>query len=184
MPTSPDDAEMSDAATSRRTAPRLPSRPLKTLAPKPPQPQRPISSRRTNATSVLSVVGRGSPLTCPVCRRRGCQLSSHKLWAEDSNQPGGGTVSLHVRQNVIEHTPYANSYAYRFAQSFVDASIAAGRVDPFYQLPIPGNTHPQLHRLFHDCKYPPTFLSHSTPFGPIWSLTGLYQFSPCSSVVL
>src|SRR5437763_14614716 len=109
MATFLDGAEMSGAVTSRRTAPQLPLRPLKTLAPKPPAPQRPVSLR-TNATSVLSVVGRGSRLTCPVCRRRACQLSSHKFWAEDSNHRGGGTVPLHFRQNVIEHTPYANSY--------------------------------------------------------------------------
>jgi hypothetical protein len=166
MSPSLDSAETSDAATARRTAARQPLRLLKTLAPKPPQPQRPVSSRRTNATTVLSVVGRGSPLTCPVCRRRACRLSSHRSWAKDSNKPGDGTVPLHIRQNVINDTPYANSYAYRFAQSFVDVSIAAGRVDPFYQLPVPDSTHPQLHRLFHDCKYRPPFPTHSTPFGP------------------
>src|SRR5271154_3478123 len=178
MSTSLESAETSDAAASRRTAPRPPLRPLKTLAPKPPQAQRPVSSRRITATSVSSVVGRGNPLTCPVCRRRACRLSSHKSWAKDSNQPRDGTVPLHNRQDVIKDTPYANSYAYRFAESLVDVSIAAGRVDPFYQLPIPDSTHPQLHRLFHDCKYPPYF-----PNAFAWSLTGLYQFSPCSSIV-
>jgi hypothetical protein len=165
MSTFPDSAEAPGAAPSRRSAPRQPLKSLKTLAPKPPQAQRPVSSRRINTTSVSSVVGRGNPLTCPVCRRRACRLSSHKSWAKDSNQPGDGAIPLHVRQNVIKDTPYANSYAYHFAESFVDVGIAAGRVDPFYQLPIPDSTHPQLHRLFHDCKYPPTFLTHSTPSG-------------------
>src|SRR2546421_1732391 len=165
MSTSLESAESLEAAPSRRTAPRLPSRPLKTLAPKPPQAQRPVSLRRITATSALSVVGRGNPLTCPVCRRRACRLSSHKSWAKDSNQLGDATVPLHNRQDVVRDTPYANSYAYRFAESLVDVSIAAGRVDPFYQLPIPDNTHPQLHRLFHDCKHPPTFPTHSTPSG-------------------
>jgi len=165
MSASLESAETSDAAPSRRTAPRPPLRPLKTLAPKPPQAQRPVSSRRITAISVSSVVGRGSPPTCPVCRRRACQLSSHKSWAKDSNQPGDGTVLPHNRHDVIKDTPYANSYAYRFAESLVDASIAAGQVDPFYQLPIPDGTHPQLHRLFHDCKHPPTVPTHSTPSG-------------------
>jgi hypothetical protein len=174
MSPSPNSAEVQDAAPSRRTFARLSLRPLKNLAPKPPQEDRHTSDRSTTAAATTSFVGLRSCPICPVSKRNACRLSSHKYYVKECTrvtQPGDDTVQVQSGQNVVNDTAYANSYAYRFAHSFVDGNIAAGRVDPFYKLPIPDSTHPQLHRLFHDCKRPPTFPTRSALSGHIVSNT-------------
>lgn len=139
----------------RPTIPLLSLRPLKTLAPKPRQPERTRLQRSSTTTLASSIIGPRSPPIC-FCRRKACQLSSHKSYVKECkrvNPPGDGTVRPHIQQNAVKDNAYANSYAYYFTQSFVDVNIAAGRVDPFYKLPVPDSTHPQLHRLFHDCEH-------------------------------
>lgn len=156
MSTSSDSAATPDATPPRSTVPRLSLRPLKTLAPKPPQAERSGSQRSAITRATLSAVGLWSCPICPVSRRRACRLSSHKSFVTESkrvHEPANGAVQPPSRQNAANDTAYANSYAYHFAQSFVDGDMAAGRVDPFYRLPVPDSTHPQLHRLFHDCKH-------------------------------
>jgi hypothetical protein len=168
MSASSDTAATPDATVSRRTVPRLSLRPLKTLAPKPPQAEQPGSQRSATTRATSSAVGLWSCPICPAFRRRACRLSSHKFFAKESkrvHEPANGAVQLPSRQNAANDAAYANSYAYLFAQSFVDSDMAAGRVDPFYRLPVPDSTHPQLHRLFHDCK--PLVLSNTSNFpGP------------------
>ena len=168
MSTPSDSGEVPDALPSKRTVPRLSLRPLKTLAPKPPHPERPVPSRSATTTTTSSLQGPRSSPICPVCRRRACPLASHKAWTRDRKhviQSGEIFVQAKSGPTFVNDPTYANSYAYRFTQSFVDVNIAAGRVDPFYKLPIPDSTHPQLHRLFHDCKHPPDLPPCSPPLG-------------------
>src|SRR2546423_925041 len=160
MSPSPASAETPESAPSTGAVSRLSLRPLKTLAPKPRPVEQPRLSRGTNTTPTSSAVGLRSSTICHVCQRRACTLNSHKAYAKGikhNTQSSEGRVQRQSHQNVVNNASYANSYAYHFTQSFVDVDIAAGRVDPFYELPIPDSTHPQLHRLFHDCKQPPAF---------------------------
>jgi Fungal specific transcription factor domain len=161
MSMSSDSFESPDAAPSRRTVPRLSSRPLKTLAPKPTLEKRPVSQRGANLRATSSGARLRSCPICPISQRGVCRLSSHESYVKkeckSAPQPGDGPLQPQSRQNAVSDTAYANSYVYRFAQGFVDRNIAAGRVDPFCKLPVPDSTHPQMHRLFHDCKHPPTF---------------------------
>jgi hypothetical protein len=140
-------------------------RTLKPLAPKPPQAERSGFQRTAPPRAVSSVSGPSSCTVCPAFRRRACRLSSHKSFVNGCKrayQPADGTVQTQCRHGGFNHAAYAKSYAYHFAQNFVDSDIAAGRVDPFYKLPVPDSTHPQMHRLFHDCKSLSTVPPHSS----------------------
>lgn len=185
MSRSPESGETPNTSPFRRTLPRLSSRPFKTLAPKPFQTDRPISNGRATARAPSLVAGPWNCPICPVFQRPACRLRSHKAFAKAPKrapQAGNGTIPTQSHRPAENDAAYAHSYAYRFAQSFVDSDIAAGRVDPFYKLPIPDSTHPQIHRLFHDCKHAPPLqerrlLARSHPNTPVC------QFSPCSSIV-
>jgi hypothetical protein len=155
MATSSESTEMADGTPSRPTVPRLSPRPLKPLAPKPPQAERSGFPGSANHRAISSVAEPSSCTICPAFRRRACRLTSHKSFVNGSerrHQPADGTIQAQSRQGGYNDAAYANSYAYRFAQTFVDSNIAAGRVDPFYKLPVPDSVHPQMHRLFHDCE--------------------------------
>lgn len=165
MATSSESTETADRTPSRPTVPRLSRRPLKPLAPKPPQAERSGFTGSANPRAISSVAEPSSCTICPAFRRRACRLTSHKSFvngSERAHQPADGTIQTQSRQSGFNDAAYASSYAYRFAQIFVDSNIAAGRVDPFYKLPVPDSAHPQMHRLFHDCGSLPPVPTHSS----------------------
>ncbi len=100
-----------------------------------------------------------------VCQRDGCQLASHKTFAKlkgrKERDPASSLNAQH-RHDGPDDIVYKQSYAYHYA-SFVDVSLATSRIDPFLGLPIPESSHPQLHRLLHDCK---EFFSSSVAITP------------------
>jgi hypothetical protein len=51
---------------------------------------------------------------------------------------------------LITDEVYKNSYAYRYAQAYVDSALGQGRIDPFYALPLPPDMDTnENHSLFH-----------------------------------
>ena len=139
------------AASSQLPASRKPLRPYKTLAPKPTERSESIAGPAPKATSALLLRQRTELPVCVICQRVGCQLASHKTFATLKTPNLSDHLIVQSRYNGPDEAVYKKSYAYRFA-SFVDTSLASSRINPFIGLPIPESSHPQLHRLLHDCK--------------------------------
>lgn len=142
---------------SRQTSEAPQARPsLRAIAPRPPQVKRP--QRLVVPSSLPHRASR--PPTCPVCLRRGCQLKTHVALAAYSQRggllaasaEGSGLSSTSIAQRFNESV-YTKSYAYYYAQIFVDTDIAASRIDPFFDLPLPPDSNsPEMHSLFYHCK--------------------------------
>jgi hypothetical protein len=150
-------AHKPDALSSDQNTFQLPLRRFRHLAPKPLPLARPRLGRPSTGTSVSSVFPASRPFACPVCGRVWCQLKSHKAFAQQKElewKIADADVSMQHRRTLPKDTTYQRSYAYLFAQHYVDPDIAASQVDPFINLPIPDNANLEIHRLFHDCKLP------------------------------
>jgi hypothetical protein len=141
---------------SRQTSEAPRARSLRAIAPKPPQVNRP--HRLVVPSSLPHRASR--PPTCPVCLRRGCQLKTHVALAAYSRRGGSlaasnggfGVSSTSIAQRSSESV-YTKSYAYYYAQIYVDTDIASSRIDPFFDLPLPPESNtPEMHSLFHKCK--------------------------------
>lgn len=148
-------AHKPDALSSDPNTFQLPLSRFRHLAPKPLPLERPRAGRPSKGKSVSSIFLASRPFACPVCGRVLCQLKSHKSFARQKElewEVADADVSMQHRRNLSKDTTYQRSYAYLFAQRYVDPDIAASRVDPFINLPIPDNANPEIHRLFHDCQ--------------------------------
>ena len=108
--------------------------------------------------------------SCRVCRWPSCQLRSHKAFSariangNSTHPPGHSSITS-------SESIYTSSYSYRWAEqsasNHVDPDLSAGRIDPFYALPVPEARDLELNRLFHDCpsqRTPPS--SHPAPDHP------------------
>lgn len=131
---------------------------LRQLAPKPPARLLP-----SNARSLSLLPYRASrPPQCAVCSRRGCQLKTHKALVAAASRRGslapsddgaGSSEASPVERLSLKQSSYVKSYAYFFAQVYVDHDIASLRVDPFFDLPLPiENNSSEMHMLFHKCE--------------------------------
>jgi hypothetical protein len=156
MSTSDGQSQPSSRYTSEAPQARSSLRPIAPRRPPVTLPSR--SQRRIVPSSLPHRPSR--PPTCPVCMRRSCQLKTHRALAAVSQQNGSlapseedtGTSSISVAER-WRNSVYTKSYAYYYAQKYVDADIASSRVDPFFDLPIPSETNnPEMHSLFYKCK--------------------------------
>ena len=154
MTTSHDGIENTQPSPVAQDVPQLPLRTLKPVAPKPPlRGSSEPGPRRSALTATSSLSRAPRSKVCPVCFRGSCQLDSHKQFTKSKRLSDKlRQASSRTSSSPSDDTVYSQSYAYRFAQTFVDTSLAASRVDPFIDLPVSASTHPQLHGLFHDCK--------------------------------
>jgi hypothetical protein len=99
----------------------------------------------------------GIPKTCAVCGSDACRLRSHKDFIRHKLLPLSGPRSGKCHEQIAKSL-YTKSYAYFWAQQYVDADPAASQIDPFYNLPIPEGRQPGLNRLFRDCESLPLCL--------------------------
>jgi hypothetical protein len=150
----------SDAQSQRssRQIPEVPqARPSpRSSAPKPPKIALPLRSQKLVVPSQLAK----QPAACPVCLRHACQLKTHRtlvahskrrLSLAPSNEGSGNSNSSLVKR--LRQSAYTKSYAYYYAQIFVDMDIASSRVDPFFDLPLSSDVNnPEIHSLFYKCK--------------------------------
>jgi hypothetical protein len=137
------DAPTTEQVSSRSRFRKLASKPLSNALSFPSRAQQPHLARIPNRQI------QGTPRGCPLCRRVGCQVRSHKAFVAQSRTASTSTSTSKSKQS---DDIYTKSYAYFYAQEYVDADLAAGKVDPFHKLPIRQET-PELHMLFHDCKH-------------------------------
>ena len=168
-----------DAAASQPSAHPVPLRPYKTLAPKPTQKTWPIVESTSRAPPALLLRPALRTPICAVCQRASCQLVSHKTFLRFKLLKGKDTarnLAIRPHHNSPDEAVYKQSYAFQFA-SFVDVSLAASRIDPFIGLPIPESSHPQLHRLLHDCKGFYSSSDGTSSFGNVHSNTWVPVFT-------
>ena len=150
------------------------SRPsFRPLAPKTKLPIQPRSYHPRSLIVPSSLPYRANRLAlCPVCSRRGCQLKSHKALISHISRRGSlapsenGSITLSTsKAERLKQSAYTKSYAYFYAQIYVDADIAASRVDAFFELPLPcGVNKPEMNMLFLKCANFPGNLPWLFPY--------------------
>lgn len=94
---------------------------------------------------------------CQVCRRLNCTLRSHKAFISAivaANQEAEKSISSSSSDDSprFRDELFTKSYAYFWAQQFIDPDIAADQFDPFHKLPLPDElNNGEMHGLFHRC---------------------------------
>jgi hypothetical protein len=100
-----------------------------------PRPQRRVASASQKAHDDVNLSLRDRE--CPVCRRRGCLLVSHKLYA--SRQRSGRSQPARTTVVVVDKQP---------PPAFT-LSIGNARLDPFFDLPT-GSSDPEMQQRFRN----------------------------------
>jgi hypothetical protein len=145
--------------TSREASEAARPSSLRPLASKPPARLLPSNARSLVVPSFLPY-RTSRLLLCAVCSRRGCQLKTHKALVAAYSRRGSlapsddGTGSPDPSPlERLRRSAYTKSYAYFYAQIYVDSDIASLRVDPFFDLPLPAETNTsEMQMLFHKCE--------------------------------
>lgn len=138
---------------------------LRPLAPKAPPRFRPLAIRGSSDSLFASSSGqqtgqrRGrTENRCPVCFKRNCSLTSHKLHNE-ANSPRR-SHALSIARIPLSQDNFAVSYAVNFAAFYDGSSASPANLKLLDQLTIPSDLNrPQMNQLFHTCKQTPFHLS-------------------------
>lgn len=82
-------------------------------------------------------------------------LQSHRLLAAQAlHSATSSSSSDEDACAAVQMAAYTKSYAFFYAQQYVDRDIAEGQFDAFFKLPIDGEQPAELHALFRSCKGP------------------------------
>jgi len=139
------------------TASARSGRPLRPLAPKPSTPSNQPALQRSRTAPSLKGLSRRFKSACSVCGQVGCRLSTHRAFSTHARSARSTPARFFESgSQQPDDALYTQSYGFAWAtrSNYVDPTLAASKVDPFFALPVEDDKT-EMHRLFFDCTTAP-----------------------------